>query len=145
MASPSPVLIAVVGSGLIGLRHIDHCLSEPAARLACIVEPGPAGAPLAAQHGVPHFASVRDMLAARSRGELEVSGAIVAAPNDTHVPLGVELVDAGLHALVEKPLSADVASGRALVAKAGEEGKGKVLVGHHRRFVSKLKKQASSE
>jgi predicted dehydrogenase len=40
-----------------------------------------------------------------------------------------------VHALVEKPISTDVASGRELVAAVGE-GRGKVLVGHHRRFVS---------
>ncbi len=131
MSSPTP--IAVIGSGLIGLRHIDHCLSEPQVTLACIVEPGPAGGPLAAKHNVPLFASVGDMLAARAKGDLEVTGAIVATPNHTHVPLVRQLIEAGAHALVEKPISTDVASGRELVA-AVAAGEGKVLVGHHRRF-----------
>lgn len=44
-------------------------------------------------------------------------------------------MQAGVHALVEKPFSTDVDSGRQLVA-AEAASTAKILVGHHRRFVS---------
>lgn len=71
-------------------------------KLSCIVEPMPAGKVLAEKHGIPCFASVEDMLAARSEGSVIVDGAILGTPNATHVPLGIQLVHAGVHVLVEK-------------------------------------------
>ncbi|KAJ7920826.1 oxidoreductase [Mycena leptocephala] len=126
--------ICVVGaSGLIGLRHTQHCLAEPLVTLSCIADPAPAGATLAETHGVPYFASVDEMLAGRAAGRVAVDGAILATPSATHVPLGSQLVRAGVHTLVEKPMSTDSARGRQLVAAAAETHT-RVLVGHHRRF-----------
>lgn len=126
--------ICVVGaSGLIGVRHMQHCIDEPLVKLSCIVDPMPAGVELAKKHNVPHFNTVDDMLTAKEAGTVAVDGAILATPNHTHVPLGIQLVKAGIHALVEKPMSTDIPSGRELVAAAKATGF-KVLVGHHRRF-----------
>lgn len=90
------------------------------------------------------------MLASRAAGNVKVDGAILGTPNHTHVPLGIQMLEAGVHALVEKvcdvtpflsgsnltslqPVSTDVESGRALVAAAAQSDY-KILVGHHRRF-----------
>ena len=59
--------------------------------------------------------------------------AIICTPNSTHVPLSLELIAAGIHVLVEKPISTTIEEGQRLVEAA--KGKGvKLLVGHHRRF-----------
>ncbi|KAJ6491461.1 hypothetical protein DFH09DRAFT_370156 [Mycena vulgaris] len=122
--------ICVVGaSGLIGLRHTQHCLAEPLVTLACIVDPAPAGKALAEIHGVPYFASVDAMLAAR----VAMDGAILATPNATHAPLGEQLLRAGVHTLVEKPMATNRETAHPLVAAAAET-RCKLLVGHHRRF-----------
>jgi predicted dehydrogenase len=42
-----------------------------------------------------------------------------------------------VHTLVEKPFSTDAISGKELV-RAADECDAKLLVGHHRRFVSQL-------
>lgn len=72
----------------------------------------------------------------------------MARNSDTHVPLALQLLDAGIHTLVEKPVSTDAASGRVLVSKAATtalEGCGAtVLVGQHRRFNSYIVGLASS-
>ncbi|KAJ7439473.1 hypothetical protein FB451DRAFT_147181 [Mycena latifolia] len=126
----SKTRICVVGaSGLIGLRHTQHCLDEPLVTLVCIVDPAPAGQALAERHGVPYFASVDAMLAR----DVAVDGAILATPNATHVPLGEQLLRAGMHTLVEKPLATGREGARRLVTAAAETGC-KLLVGHHRRF-----------
>ncbi|KAF9463756.1 hypothetical protein BDZ94DRAFT_1235851 [Collybia nuda] len=130
--------IAIIGTGLIGKRHLNHVISEPLTRLAAIVEPLPAGKELAAEHGVPCYASVAELIAARDANEVYVDAAIVGTPTHTffsHVPIGVQLIDAGLHALVEKPIAGTRKEAQLLVdavEKAG--GKAKVLVGQHRRF-----------
>jgi len=43
----TPVRIAVAGAGLIGQRHLEEIAASPAARVASIVDPGPAGPELA--------------------------------------------------------------------------------------------------
>lgn len=77
--------IAVIGAGLIGKRHIDHIVSEPLTHLAAIVEPTPAGKELAAKHGVPCYASVTELIAARDANEVQVDAAIVGTPTHTCV------------------------------------------------------------
>ncbi|KAJ8296395.1 scyllo-inositol 2-dehydrogenase (NAD(+)) [Rhodotorula toruloides] len=128
------VSLSIIGApGLIGQRHTQHALDEPNVNLTCIVDPTPAGPPYAEKLGVKLYRSTEDMLAARTKGEVRVDAAILATPNATHVPLGIQLVQAGIHTLVEKPFSTDVESGRALLA-AEASSSAKILVGHHRRF-----------
>ncbi|BGP29504.1 hypothetical protein JCM10296v2_001243 [Rhodotorula toruloides] len=111
------VPLCIVGApGLIGQRHTRHALDEPNVNLTCIVDPTPAGLPYAEKLGVKLYRSTEEMLAARARQEVEVDAAILATPNATHVPLGVQLVQAGIHTLVEQPFSMDVESGKALLA-----------------------------
>lgn len=73
-----PIPICVIGTGQIGERHVSTILAEPLVHLSCIVEPNPAPGPAPA--GVPHFNSVREMLSAREKGEVEVAGAVLATP-----------------------------------------------------------------
>jgi len=119
--------IAVVGCGLIGRRHVAAIDAASDAVLACIVDPADAARDFAAKRNTPHFATLSDMIAAGP-----ADGVILATPNQLHVENGLECVAAGLPALVEKPISVDLASGRRLVEAAERAGVA-LLVGHHRR------------
>jgi predicted dehydrogenase len=129
-----PAKIAVLGAGLIGKRHIQHILAEPEAELAAIVDPAPIGKCLAEENAVPWFPSFTDLLAAR-----KPDGVIVATPNQLHLPHGMQAVAAGLPALIEKPITDDVASGTKLV-EAAEAARVPILVGHHRRHNPMIRK-----
>lgn len=111
MSSPKPVKIAVVGTGLIGPRHAEAILNEPAAELACIVDPSPAAGAVAEKLKCPLYKSVQAMLASPDRPD----AALVCTPNHTHVSISKELLEGGIHVLCEKPISVDVASGQELV------------------------------
>ncbi|GAA6038551.1 hypothetical protein JCM8097_004626 [Rhodosporidiobolus ruineniae] len=129
-----PISLCIVGApGLIGKRWTQHALDEPLVDLTCIVDPTAYGETFAQEKGLTLFKSIDDMLAARKTGQVEVDSALLATPNATHVPLGCQLVAAGIHTLVEKPFSTDVESGRSLV-DAEKDSSVKVLVGQHRRF-----------
>ena len=52
----------------------------------------------------------------------EVDAAILATPPDSHFPIGRACLEAGVHLLCEKPLSATAAEARELVAAAAEAG-----------------------
>ncbi len=121
------VKLAVLGAGLIGKRHIQHVLAEPSAQLSAVVDPTPVGETIAKEAGVKWFTSFADMIAAD-----RPDGIIVATPNQAHVQNGLEAVEAGVPALIEKPIADDIISGEKLIAAAEAKGV-PLLTGHHRR------------
>ncbi len=123
----TPVKLAVIGAGLIGKRHIDHVLSEDCAELMAIVDPTEMGKALAAAKGTNWYPDFATMIR-RERPE----GVIISTPNQMHVANGLEVVAAGVPALVEKPLADDVAEAARLV-EAAEKAGVKLMTGHHRR------------
>lgn len=130
----NPVRLAVLGAGLIGKRHIQHVLDEPSAGLSAVVDPTPTGQKIAADAGVRWFASFAEMVSV-DRPE----GVIVATPNQIHVENGLEAIEAGIPALIEKPIADDIASGERLVAAAKAKGV-PILTGHHRRHNPMIQK-----
>lgn len=123
-----PVAIAIIGAGVIGKKHAQAISDSPNIKLAAIVDPTPSGRVLAGQFKSEYFESIDSLLSSPTR----VEGAIICTPNETHVPIGKQLASAGLHLLVEKPLSGDTAEGASLLAYCSQS-KVKVCVGHHRR------------
>ena len=122
------VQIAVVGAGGIGRRHMDLIATSGTCSLHSIVDPAPAAASLAAARGAAYFADTASMLAAGNAPD----GAIIATPNDLHLEAGERCAQAGVHLLVEKPISDTLAAARALADTAERCGVA-LLVGHHRR------------
>ncbi|KAF2431287.1 NAD(P)-binding protein [Tothia fuscella] len=122
------VKIAIIGTGLIGPRHAMAVRDNVETELACIVDPNPAAQSIAEELKTTRYESVRAMLKA-----CKPDAAIVCTPNQSHVSVSKELIDGGLHVLVEKPISIDVASGLSLI-KYAEYRSTSLLVGHHRRF-----------
>lgn len=129
IAKCSKVKIAVIGVGLIGPRHCRTVIASPDATLTAIVDPHLQGAKVAEELSVKHYESIQDLLTSPERP----NAAIICTPNHTHVSIAKELADAGIHVLVEKPISTDIESARDLVKHTQKTGT-QVLVGHHRRF-----------
>ncbi len=118
--------IAVAGAGYIGQAHMAVAQKSPSCSLSAIVDPSPAAAAVAAQAGVPLYASIDELLA-KDRPD----GLILATPNQLHVPQALQCIAAELPILLEKPIATTVAEGEQLV-KAVDEAGAKVLIGHHR-------------
>jgi predicted dehydrogenase len=126
--------LAVLGAGLIGKRHVQHVLAEKQATLGAIVDPSPIGKQLAAESGVNWFPSLQEMIASD-----RPDGVIIATPNQVHVQNGIEAIEAGIPALIEKPIAVDIASGEALISAAEAKGV-PILTGHHRRHNPVIRK-----
>jgi predicted dehydrogenase len=124
---PRDLRIAIVGAGLIGRAHIARVAAEKGATLAAIVDPSEHARELALQANAGWYPDVASMLDSEPPDAV-----IIATPNQTHVPIGLECVAAGLPLLVEKPLAQDLEPGRQLV-EAAEAAGVPLLVGHHRR------------
>lgn len=119
--------MAVIGAGAIGRTHIDTLARVDGVRLCAIVDPAPAGAALAGSLGVPCLPDVAALIDSGL-----ARAAIVATPNETHLPVAGALLRAGLPVLLEKPVAESLPSALELIAIAEETGV-PLLVGHHRR------------
>src|SRR5690606_38131907 len=64
---------------------------------------------------------------------LRAEGAIACTPNATHYEVALECLNAGLHLLIEKPLSEDYAQARDLVHRAERQGV-QLAVAHQYRY-----------
>lgn len=93
-------------------------------RLVAVVDPLPVRAP-----GCRWFASVDDLLASG----LRVDCAILATPIPTHYPLARQLIEHGVHLLIEKPVSETAVEVRSLVRLAARRGV-RIMPGHIERY-----------
>lgn len=125
----STVRVAIIGVGLIGPRHAEAVVKSSSAELVAVVDPASAGSEVASKLGVSHFKSIEELLKSNKKPD----AAIICTPNHTHVAVATELSSAGVHILVEKPISTDIPSGKAFLEHLSHTNV-KCLVGHHRRF-----------
>ncbi len=111
----------LVGTGMMGVEHIQNLAITPGAELVAISDPvgtslgwakGALGERAA---GVTEFA---DGAALAASGL--VDAVIVASPNYTHREVLAPLFDAGLHILCEKPLATTIDDARWIVDRAAQ-------------------------
>lgn len=132
------VRIAVAGAGLIGTRHVEATLATRDVILAGIVDPAEPARAYAEGMGANWYPTLAALFEAGA-----ADGVILATPNQVHVENGLACVEAGMPAIVEKPLAIDVVGAERLVA-AGEAAGVPLLVGHHRRH-NQLVQKAQEE
>jgi UDP-N-acetyl-2-amino-2-deoxyglucuronate dehydrogenase len=105
---------AIIGFGHIGKRHAAHILANEACQLVavCDINPGTAqGLPSGQQ--IPFFENVADMLR-----ESDAEVVCICTPNFLHAQQTITVLEAGRHAVVEKPMAMSVAECDAMIAAA---------------------------
>jgi predicted dehydrogenase len=123
------VRVAVVGSGYFGRFHADHYSRNPRANLVAVVDTDQErGRAVASEFGGVAVADYRSIIG-------KVDAASVAVPTPLHYAIARELIEAGVHVLVEKPLTDSEETGRELTNLA-ETRKTVLQVGHIERFSS---------
>jgi predicted dehydrogenase len=119
--------VAVLGGGHLGTIHTRLLRSIDDVDLVGAVDPVEATrSRIAAEFGVATFADHRPLLG-------QIDAAIIAAPTEHHYWLGMELAEAGVHLLIEKPIAASRAEAEALI-RATAARKLVLQVGHVERF-----------
>lgn len=91
--------VLVIGAGSIGERHLRCFLATGRAQVRFVEVQATLRQTIADRYGVAPFASLDDALVEPP------SVAVIATPAPLHVPLATRLAEAGIHTLIEKPLS----------------------------------------
>lgn len=115
----------LIGLGMMGRNHCRVLASLPGVNLVAVADP--AGDPHGVATGRPLLGSIEELIA---QG---IDYAMVAVPTAYHLQTGLALAEAGVHALIEKPLAQDTPSAQRLVdafATAGLVG----ATGHIERY-----------
>ena len=92
--------ILIVGVGSIGLRHLRCFQSTGRAELSfCEVNPALRAKVAKEQKIERHYADLESALADPH------DAAVICTPANLHIPMAIRLAEAGIHLLLEKPLS----------------------------------------
>lgn len=119
MPNPAPLRIALIGPGKVAHLHAKATLQTPDTALVAVYGRTLAKAEaFADQYGIPAYDDVADMVV-RERVDL----CIVCTPHPAHRDPTVAALDAGAHALVEKPLAASLADCDAMLEAARRSGR----------------------
>ncbi len=115
--------VAVIGYGYWGSKHVRVLSSIPGVRVSVVDPDADRRREAGARYPVARLAANLPEIA----GDLD--GVVVATPPGSHAALAMEAIDAGLHVLVEKPLTTSVEDAEMLVAYAAARGV-QLMVGH---------------
>ncbi|MDQ0581004.1 Gfo/Idh/MocA family protein [Streptomyces rishiriensis] len=107
MSTGKSLRAGLVGLGSMGRHHARVLSGLEGVDLVGVVDP--MGDKFGAAQGVPILNSVEELIA------LGVDYAVVACPTALHEPVGLSLAEAGVCALVEKPVADTVEGARRLV------------------------------
>ncbi|MCE1228586.1 MAG: Gfo/Idh/MocA family oxidoreductase, partial [Firmicutes bacterium] len=128
----SKLRVAVSGVGSLGQHHARIAAASERAELVAVVDPSEArGREIAEKFGTAWVPSLADVLD-------RVDAVQIAAPTGFHHGIGVEVLAAGKHIIMEKPLAATLSEGQALLAALAQaraaQPKLVAAVGHLERF-----------
>ena len=121
--------IGIVGVGGIALSHMAALRTMTSAQLVAVCDLDAArAAEVAHIERCTGYGTLEELLA-----DPAVEAVILCTPNMTHEPLGLQVLAAGKHLLIEKPLAMTAEGARAVVAEAASRGLA-LAVGHSHRF-----------
>ncbi len=124
------VRCAVIGTGAIGLEHLNSLIHCPRAAAVAICETHPQRAREAGErYKIPRtYSDYRELLE-----QPDIDAVIVAVPNHLHAPIAIEALKARKHVLLEKPMAMN-AKEAAKIIDTAENMRRTLLVGMNYRF-----------
>jgi len=120
---------AVIGVGAMGRNHARVYSELPDVQLVGVADAdAEAAAAVARRHAARAYTDYRHMLY-----ELQPDAVTVAVPTVDHLDVALQVVERGIHLLVEKPIAASVKEGQQIIAASQDAGV-RLTVGHIERF-----------
>ncbi len=124
----SKIKFSIIGCGAIARAHLDALTRNEGAEITVLVDKELLRAQkLAQKYQVPEIAGDYKKIFGK------VDAAIVALPHHLHAPVSMDLLQHGIHVLVEKPMALKPTDCRAMIEAARSSGV-RLAVGLARRF-----------
>ncbi len=106
------VKLGVIGAGSMGREHLKHIAKNDKFILAGVCDANTDNARKTAhEYASAFFGTLEDMIKAGN-----IDALLIATPHFSHTQIGVAALEAGLHVLVEKPISVHKADCEKLIA-----------------------------
>ncbi|HVN48396.1 MAG TPA: Gfo/Idh/MocA family oxidoreductase, partial [Bacteroidota bacterium] len=119
--------VGVIGVGHLGSLHAKMYAQIPTAEFVGVYDVDAArAAAIATEYKVRAFGTIHELLA-------NVQAVSIATVTQEHFDVAMQVLQNGIHVLVEKPLTATIEQGRRLVEEADKRNL-KLQVGHIERF-----------
>ena len=114
------VRLGIIGMGNIGKHHAEYLLAGkvPRCELKAICSTSPQKLESYKSRGVKVFGDAQKLV-----GSGEIDAVVIATPHPQHPAQGIAALEAGLHVMVEKPISAHKADGERLISVASKHPK----------------------
>ena len=128
MTQHIPLKIGVAGAGVMGRNHARVLSELRDVELTTVFDPDAVTA-----EGVAEAYGATAVTTAQAFVAAGLDAAVIATPNRFHAELGVALLNAGVHVLVEKPIAATTADAQAMIDAAKANNR-VLMVGHVERF-----------
>ena len=122
-----PLRVGVVGTGYLGRFHAQKYAQLQSCNLVAIADPDDERASsVAAELSTDHVANHKDLIG-------RVDAVSVACPTRSHFAVAKDLLAAGVHVLLEKPMTTTVSDAQILIDLAAAQ-QATLQVGHLERF-----------
>lgn len=112
------ISFAIIGIGNIGSRHAQHILNNPEAQLTAVCDIDLQKEKLAQEWGVPYYENIDSLLTS-----VKADVICICVPNYLHHSYCIKSLEAGFHALVEKPMALSVQECDEMIANSELTGK----------------------
>jgi predicted dehydrogenase len=120
--SGTPLAVALVGCGIIGLNHAKAIALHPDVVVAALIDEIPQAARALAdsieETGSARPAEFTELAAALAAVPIDL--VVICTPSGKHLQLAEEAIAAGRHVLIEKPLDVTVPRAKRIAALAAE-------------------------
>lgn len=126
--------VAVIGTGNMGKNHVRNYFMLPESDLVGIADVDPAAKTLADEYKTSFFTDYKAML-----DEVRPDAVSVVVPTPFHFEVATEVMDRGIHCMLEKPIAAIVEEADKLIDCA-KKNNVVFTVGHIERFNPVIKK-----
>lgn len=122
------IRFAVVGCGMMGIRHADIICATEGATLVCVMDTRSENAvKIADKYSVEALESY-DAVLQRD----DVDAVVLCLPSGLHADFGIKAANAGKHVVTEKPIDIDPDKARALIAACDAAGKVCAIISQNR-------------
>ena len=119
--------VGVIGVGHLGSLHVKMLAGNPSVDLIGVVDSDPVrSGSVGKEFGVKVFASPEELLP-------HVKAVTIATPTSAHFAIASKVIESGVHAFIEKPITTTIDEAKELI-RLSKERRVTIQVGHVERF-----------